>query len=85
MTLRVLVVQKELDAPYQDDNIINVSLKYPDYTTAYRMAESINKNFKGSAVPIDGGFSLYKRNLILRRFLRVSLESGEMKYGIQIR
>jgi flagellar P-ring protein precursor FlgI len=49
------MVQRELDAPLQDEKVITVSLKYPDYTTAYRTADCINKQSKGSAVPMDAG------------------------------
>ncbi len=45
------VVQREIETPYEEHKVINVSLKYPDYTTAYRVAESINREFKNSAVP----------------------------------
>jgi flagellar P-ring protein FlgI len=49
------MVQRELDAPLQDEKVVTVSLKYPDYTTAYRTALCINKQSKGSAVPMDAG------------------------------
>lgn len=47
------LVQKEADVPFPDDKVITISLKYPDYTTAYRVSESINKELGNYAVATD--------------------------------
>lgn len=49
------VVQREVESPYEEHKVITVSLKYPDYTTAYRVAKSINEGLKYSTVPTNDG------------------------------
>ncbi|HZZ18176.1 MAG TPA: flagellar basal body P-ring protein FlgI [Opitutaceae bacterium] len=47
------IVEQEIAAPFVHDNAIRLLLRDPDFNTAERMAEAINRQWPGAAVPTD--------------------------------
>jgi flagellar P-ring protein precursor FlgI len=47
------IVEQEIPAPFVHDNAIRLLLRDPDFNTAERMAEAINRQWPGAAVPTD--------------------------------
>jgi flagellar P-ring protein precursor FlgI len=47
------IVEQEIPAPFVHDNNVRLMLRDPDFNTAERMAEAINRKWPGSAAPND--------------------------------
>ncbi|MBL9211106.1 MAG: flagellar basal body P-ring protein FlgI [Opitutaceae bacterium] len=47
------IVEREIPATFVRDNVVRLLLHNPDFTSAARMAESINARWGGAANPID--------------------------------
>jgi flagellar P-ring protein FlgI len=47
------IVEQEIAAPFVHDNSVRLLLRDPDFNTAERMAEAINRQWPSSAVPND--------------------------------
>ncbi len=64
-------IEREIPTNIHDKNELTITLNNPDFTTAVRMTETINRKFKSElAVPVDSGTleltipALFKKNLI---------------------
>lgn len=50
------LVEREIKSDYAKSGVLTLSLRSPDFQTAQRIADAVNKELgKGSATPLDGG------------------------------
>ncbi|MEO5958829.1 MAG: flagellar basal body P-ring protein FlgI [Opitutaceae bacterium] len=49
------IVEREVPATFVRDNVLRLLLHNPDFTSAARMADAINTQWPGSALPVDSG------------------------------